>query len=135
VSVEDFLAPRVLYADSNGGERSLLETAIADANLNSNVAEFSSQWLTPADVMTALAPFLFARSDTFIIRAYGEAINPATSTVEGRAWCEALVQRMPEWVDKTQPEETAPVDLNDLNRSLGRRFQVVSFRWLTRADI
>lgn len=135
VSVEDFLAPRVLFADPDGRERSLLETAIADAGLNASIAEFSSQWLTQADVMTALAPFLFARSDTFIIRAYGEAVNAATATVEGRAWCEALVQRVPEFADPTQPEETAPADLNDLNRSLGRRFKVVSFRWLTRTDI
>ena len=85
--------------------------------------------------MTALAPVLFPRSDTFIVRTYGEAVNPATNVTEGRAWCEAVVQRLPEYFDATQPPETAPSALNKLNTLYGRRFKVVSFRWLTRSDI
>ena len=52
---------------------SLLEQAIADAGLNveedGTPIEFSSQFLTQGDIMTALAPVLFARSDTFLVRA------------------------------------------------------------------
>lgn len=143
-SIQDFLAPRVLYAAADGRDRSLLEAAIEDTGLNANIAEFSSQWLTPADVMTALAPMLFPRSDTFVIRTYGEVINPATGGVEGRAWCEAQVQRLPEYfepkakADDTVGDlaETMPADLTStLNQTFGRRFKVVAFRWLTRADI
>jgi hypothetical protein len=129
-SVEEFLNPSPLLND-----QSVIEKAIADAGLNSAIPEFSSQWLTQGDVMTALAPVLFPRSDTFVIRSYGEAVNPATGATEGRAWCEATVQRVPEYFDKTQPEETAPADLNPLNQRYGRRFKVISFRWLTRSDI
>ena len=118
-----------------GRMRRQTEKAIADAGLNSSIPEFSSQWLTQGDIMTALAPVLFPRSDTFVIRSYGEAVNPATGATEGRAWCEATVQRVPEYFDKTQPEETAPADLNSLNQRYGRRFKVISFRWLTRSDI
>jgi hypothetical protein len=143
VTLEQFLGPSPLFADGDGNERSLLEQAIDDAGLNSDAnlgltdttGEFSSQWLTQADILTALAPVLFTRSDTFVIRAYGETLNPTTGNVEGRAWCEAIVQRHPEYVDKSQPEETAPADLNDVNAALGRRFKVMSFRWLTKADI
>jgi hypothetical protein len=85
--------------------------------------------------MTALAPVLFARSDTFVVRTYGEAVNPATNATEGRAWCEAIVQRVPEYLDRSQPEQTQPADLNPVNQTHGRRFKVMSFRWLTRADI
>jgi hypothetical protein len=145
-SLEEFLTPNALFAgettDADGnpvttGPRSLLEAAIADAGLNSSIAEFSSQWLTPADIMTALAPTLFARSDTFIVRTYGEAINPATNAVEGRAWCEATVQRLPEYFQATGDDAAvAPADLTaELNRRYGRRFKVVAFRWLTRSDI
>jgi len=143
-SLEEFLSPNALFgladADGNvGAARSLLEAAIADANLNLDAAglplEFSSQFLTQADIMTALAPVLFPRSDTFIVRTYGEAVNPATNVTEGRAWCEAVVQRLPEYFDATQPPETAPSALNKLNTLYGRRFKVVSFRWLTRSDI
>ena len=134
-SLEEFLAP------ASAGAPSLLEQAIADAGINvdasGNPIEFSAQYLTQADIMTALAPVLFARSDTFLIRTYGEVVNPATSAVEGRAWCEATVQRMPEYLDaKADAPEVLPGDLtSDVNRNHGRRFKVVSFRWLTRSDI
>jgi Tfp pilus assembly protein PilX len=155
-SLEEFLTPSTLFAgldaEGNAGSaRSLLEAAIADAGINADIAEFSSQWLTQADVMTALAPILFPRSDTFLVRAYGEAVNPATAAVEGRAWCEALVQRLPEYFDPSDAPETpvaafdVPQDPNDVtsvpttahqfNKLYGRRFKVVSFRWLTRSDL
>lgn len=138
-SIEDFLNPSPLFLDANGQSVSLLEKAIATANINASVAEFSSQWLTQGDIMTALAPVLFPRSDTFVIRTYGEAVNPTTGAIEGRAWCEATVQRVPEYFNRTaDPEETAPAALTDptnLNQTLGRRFKIVSFRWLSRSDI
>jgi hypothetical protein len=156
-SLDEFLSPSALFAgvDASGNavDRSLLEAAIADAGLNASIPEFSSQWLTQGDVMTALAPILFPRSDTFVVRTYGEAVNPATSAVEGRAWAEAIVQRVPEYFadPANNPPETspgafkAPGDPADptssptaphqLNDRYGRRFKVVSFRWLTRSDI
>ena len=150
-TLEEFLAPSALFQDGNGTNRSLLEAAIADAatsggaSANGMVLEFSSQWLTQADVMTALAPVLFPRSDTFVVRAYGEALNPVTSTatvpvIEGRAWCEAVVQRVPEYFDPSvasgDTPEVAPAALVSLlNQTNGRRFKIISFRWLTRSDI
>jgi hypothetical protein len=139
-SLGEFLSAHPLFTgvDSEGNAgapRSLLEAAIADSDVNGNIAEFSSQWLTQGDLMTALAPVLFARSDTFVVRTYGEAVNPATNATEGRAWCEAIVQRVPEYLDRSQPEQTQPADLNPVNQTHGRRFKVMSFRWLTRADI
>jgi hypothetical protein len=157
-SLEEFLSPSGLFAgvDADGNAlapRSLIEAAIADAGVNADIAEFSSQWLTQADVMTALAPVLFPRSDTFVIRTYGEAVNPATSATEGRAWCEAIVQRVPEYFDSSLPAESLPsafeptsnpddpdaqptsTQAQQLNKTFGRRFKVVSFRWLTRSDI
>jgi hypothetical protein len=93
-------------------------------------------------VLAALGSILTVRSDTFLIRAYGEAVNPVREDpdgnplVEGRAWCEAVVQRTPDYVD---PNANAPwergSDLSTLNEQLGRRFEIVSFRWLTPADL
>lgn len=150
-SLEEFLSPSTLFAgvDADGNPlapRSVLEAAIADANINVDEnglpIEFSSQFLTQADIMTALAPILFPRSDTFVIRTHGQSLNPATGAVEGRAWCEAIVQRVPEYFDPSIPAETAPAEFDDeateaekLNKLYGRRFKVVSFRWLTRSDI
>ena len=148
-SMEEFLSPAILFAGGvQGFDRSLLEAAIEDAGINGEVAEFAtsptdfpavqmnSQWLTQADILTALAPVLTPRSDTFLVRTYGEAINPATNASEGRAWCEAVVQRVPEYLDAADAPEVLPADLtSEVNRSGGRRFKVISFRWLTRADI
>ncbi len=133
-TLEEFLSP------SANATTSLLEQAIADAGINVdsdfNPIEFSSQFLTQGDIMTALAPVLFPRSDTFVIRTYGEAVNPATGVTEGKAWCEATVQRIPEYFDPAEDATVAPADLTStLNQNLGRRFKVVSFRWLTRSDI
>ncbi len=148
-SMEEFLSPAILFAGGvQGFDRSLLEAAIEDAGINGAVAEFgtsptefpavqmNSQWLTQADILTALAPVLTPRSDTFLVRTYGEAINPATNASEGRAWCEAVVQRVPEYLDAADAPEVLPADLtSEVNRTGGRRFKVISFRWLTRADI
>jgi len=144
-SLAEFLAPSALFsgvdADGNAlAPRSLLEAAITDTGLNAEIAEFSSQWLTQADVMTALAPVLFPRSDTFVIRAFGEAVNPVTNGTEGKAWCEAIVQRVPEYYDPAvasgDAPEVAPAALVSLlNQTNGRRFKIISFRWLTRSDI
>lgn len=134
-SVEEFLSPSALFPDGDGGTSSLLEKAIALAGLNEGVGEFSSQWLTQADIMTALAPALFSRSDTFVIRTYGDACNPVTGTLESRAWSEALVQREPDYFDAGDAAEKTPSELNAVNTRLGRRFRIVSFRWLTSADL
>lgn len=83
-------------------------------------------FLTQADILQALGPLLSARSDTFTIRSYGDAVNPQTNKVEARAWCEAVVQRVPhETLDGADP----------LSRSASRKFRVVSFRWLTKEEI
>ncbi len=120
-----------------------VEGALADAvtadglHLNDPAAvpEFSSQWLTQGDLLGVLAPVLFSRSDTFVIRAYGDAAPLGPRQQVKRAWCEARVQRLPNYVDATQPAETSPDQLNATNQALGRRFKVVTFRWLTSADI
>lgn len=138
-SLAEFLSPAPDFLDATGGQISLLEKAIADAAINVDAAgnpiEFSSQFLTQGDIMTALAPMLFPRSDTFVIRTYGEAVNPATGATEGRAWAEATVQRTPEYFDPAEDATVAPADLNAINQTYGRRFKVVSFRWLTRSDL
>lgn len=129
-SFADFLAARPLW-----GGRNALEQAIVDARLNDEVGEFSSQWITSADLMSALAPVLSPRSDTFRIRAYGDSVNPATGEVTGRAWCEAWVQRMPEPVeasDRAQPTLSEYVTPPGL---LGRRFRITQYRWLNESDL
>ncbi|GHC03586.1 hypothetical protein GCM10007047_20240 [Cerasicoccus arenae] len=97
-------------------------------------AAFAPGYLTQADLLTTLSPVLTARSDTFIIRCYGDVRNPISGEIESRAWCEATVQRLPYYLDDNlDPWETPQDDTtNDL---FGRRFQLVSFRWLATNEI
>ncbi|MFN5656423.1 MAG: hypothetical protein ACK47U_11205, partial [Verrucomicrobiota bacterium] len=50
------------------------------------------QLVTQMDVLNTVGPNLTPRSDTFTIRAYGEALDNAGNTI-GRAWVEVVVQR------------------------------------------
>jgi hypothetical protein len=109
---------------------------------------FAPKFLTQADILSALGPVLAARSDTFTIRAYGETVNPLLADTDdhyitGRAWCEAVVQRVPDYVDPYDParstntlgDAVAPAATNQTNQTFGRRFKVVSFRWISPSDI
>jgi hypothetical protein len=88
--------------------------------------------LTQADLLQVLGPALAARSDTFLIRAYGES-RDGKGNVLGRAWCEATVQRVPQ---PLHPDELGlnPAD-PDSGRDFGRRFVTVAFRWLSKEEI
>jgi hypothetical protein len=92
-------------------------------------------YLLQADVLSALAPNLAARSDTFTIRTYGDVRSPSTDTITARAWCEAVVQRIPDYIDPDATAAEATPAPGTPNATFGRRYQVVSFRWLTPADI
>jgi len=116
----------------------------APKNGAGSAASTALGFLLQGDVLQQIGPQLSARSDTFTIRTYGEVVNPLDSTqVTGRAWCEAVVQRVPDFVDQTDPALTASTlgsatplaSVNATNATYGRRFKVVSFRWLTPNDI
>ena len=53
--------------------------------------------VTQMDVLNSVGPNLTARSDTFVVRAYGEA-HDDTGNVIGKAWIEVVVQRTTEYV-------------------------------------
>lgn len=86
-----------------------------------------------ADILTPIAPILSARSDSFLIRGYGERVD-ASGKVIARAWCEATVQRTPSFVNPADAPEKAYSSISSLNQTFGRRFEIVSFRWLSSAE-
>lgn len=100
-----------------------------------NNAAFAPKYLTQADVLSTIGSSLTARSDTFLIRAVGEAVDPTGGQTLARAWCEAVVQRVPEYVNPADAPDTLPANLLDINKALGRKFKLVSFRWLTQDEI
>ena len=83
-------------------------------------------------MLQVLGPVLTARSDTFVIRAYGDAVDASGKTT-ARAWCEAVVQRTPEPLD---PDESGlNPRLPGTTGDFGRRFVITAFRWLSPDEI
>ena len=128
-----------------------------DANLTQwNTATGIPGYLMQQDLVQAFSPVMTARSDTFVIRTYGESSNPVTNQVEARAYAEAVVQRVPDYLDPSDPALSAtqagfagpagnatPVYkadgvttiVNTTNKTFGRRFKIISFRWLAPQEI
>ena len=132
-------------------------TPVADPSNKLNPAGFSADYINPqasvgnsseglpgwprqADLLRRLAPIMSVRDETFTVRSLGEVM---TAEGNARAWCEAVYQRLPEYVDPRIEPWKAP--MGDFippspgpypymaNALFGRRLKLVSFRWL-RAD-
>jgi len=91
-------------------------------------------WVTQADVLQVIGPSITARSDTFRIRAYGEAVDTSGNAI-AHAWCEAIVQRTPAYIDQTNAPSDRSTALSVVNRTFGRAYSIVSFRWLSPDEI
>jgi len=114
-------------------------------------------YLIQSDVLKPISNTLAVRDDTFRIRAYGETID-AEGNVIARAWCEAVIQRVPEYLNSSDdPHEPAymyeaePPDdtydphwdgefvrnneLSETNQRFGRKFIIKSFRWLNSDEV
>lgn len=124
-------------------------------------------YLTQGDILSSLGAGMSVRSDTFTIRAYGDVFG-LSGLPEARAYCEAVVQRLPDWVAEEDSSVLENADktlfdslqvkknyrnqnlsssehffekferntsLKPINRLLGRRYKIVSFRWLSPDEI
>lgn len=85
-------------------------------------------FVTQADVLGMIGPALTARGDTFLVRTYGDAVNPKNQKVQTRVWLEAIVQRVPEPVKPLGSDKWVP-------DSQGRLFRIISFRWLAPEEV
>lgn len=91
--------------------------------------------LLQVDLLQSLGSAIATRSDTFLIRAYGEADDGKGASA---SYClEAVVQRLPEYLSPDNAPEVRPDDpaFNAVNRLLGRRFKVISSKWLQSDEI
>jgi len=96
-------------------------------------------WIRQADILTPLAPIMTVRDDTFTIRAYGDFrdVNDDTKILAS-AWCEATVQRKADYIDSADENTVAPYSdemTSDVNRRYGRKYEIISFRWLNKDEI
>jgi hypothetical protein len=124
-----------LPVDLGGRANRPLGTAFSDAFDGESESAGAAGYLLQGDLLQALAPVLTVRSDTFVVRGYAETPGPGGASL--RAWCEALVQRDAEFLNPADPAWAQPVEdtLQAVNQRFGRRFKVLSFRWLNEEDL
>lgn len=165
LSMADFVNRRLGPASDDKAQRGALQAAIDNSDVNEGLAKDANAgfeiseaavanynyanpkagtgpsyqgapgYLSQADLLAVLGNAATPRSDTFTIRGYGEARDGADNTI-ATAVCEAVVQRLPDYLDSADSAETAPADLtSDANKTFGRRFLIISFRWLGSAEI
>jgi len=97
--------------------------------------------LRQGHLLTALGSQITVRSDTFTIRAYGDARDATGTKIIAKAWCEAVIQRVSDYVDPTDAPEAqdgwpqASNKLAPANARFGRRLAIQSFRWLSSNEI
>ncbi|MBC2603969.1 hypothetical protein [Puniceicoccus vermicola] len=94
------------------------------SNTSGNVIKQGSRgaflpgYITQADILEKIGSQITVRGDTFVVRSYGSATNPLNSEVISESYLETILQRT------TEPLENS-----------GRRFKIVSFRWISEDDI
>ena len=102
-----------------------------------NPAAGAPGWVNQGDLLRILEPAATVRGDTFVIRTYGEA-QDGNGTITARTYAEAVVQRVPEYVDPgDRPSLNAASDpaASPANQAFGRRMNIISFRWLADNEI
>ena len=130
---ENYRDKKITQADIQGGKYKA-NYAFPEAALGSRY-QGTPAYISQADILTPLAPLLNVRSDTFLIRTYGEARSPDGGKILARAWCEAVVQRVPEYIDPKDEAFTPRAALTSAtNTTFGRRFIMKSFSWIANPE-
>lgn len=154
-SFAEFLGPQRLesfrHPQESGAYMSVLEAAVYDAMAdtslplkqrlnrddNGNIIWWDTpSFITGGDLWAQFAHYAAVRSDTFRVRAYGRSKN-SSGDLLAQAWCEAVVQRLPQLHGQPPPELTAQgaALLRDGNSGFGRQFKIISLRWLREDEL
>lgn len=117
-------------------EESRVEKNYEPKSFAGDIAAAAPGYLTQADLLARLGHLMSPRSDTFIIRCRGEALDKAGNVIAS-AVCEATVQRLPSYVDPAidPAMEFNSLPVNSPTRIFGRAFSLTAFRWLNSQEI
>lgn len=108
---------------------------VFEAAAKGPVAYGSPAYVDQADILRNFSEQLAPRGDTFVIRAYSDALD-AGGRVVARVWCEAIVQRDCEYFDSVDAAYLKQADLqSQQNRLFGRKIRIIRFRWLDPSEV
>lgn len=103
--------------------------------LEGPIAYGSTPYIDQADILRHMGSILTPRGDTFVIRTYGDSLDK-NGNVLARAWCEAIIQRTPDYVDSTDDAHLKQSALaSDSNKRYGRKLNIIGFRWLNANEV
>jgi hypothetical protein len=134
------------------------DTRVSTANrcryssVPSRLMEGAAGYIEQADLLEPMGGSLFARGDTFRIRASGASYD-ANGKLLRRVTCEAIIVRSPEYVVSSSFDQSGGAStgnsalvpptvaaglqripnpaLHPINKKFGRRFEVLGLKWLT----
>lgn len=153
LSIADFINRRI--SNDETGNEGALQAALRASSLDigSGVTEGIPGKIRQGDLLSGLGSSISARSDTFVIRAYGASLKSDGQKVLAESWCEAVVQRMPtltndngelmmkanEAFPGNDPSRTELYienpDIPETAKQMGREFRIISFRWLSSDEV
>lgn len=102
----------------------------------------SPGYLDQADILSKIDTIISPRGDTFTITVYGD--SKEGSVIKARAWAQAVVQRQYQYTRHTDDPSLSGGDLpetafehlsSNLNQRFGRKFKLISFRWLKHQEL
>jgi hypothetical protein len=103
--------------------------------LKGDLNDGGTGFLTQAQLLKPIAPVLSARSDTFVIRSYGDVV--VNGQAVAKVWCEVVAQRRADYIEvpgSALDPWDAPVS-GELSERFGRKFKILSFRWLSPEEV
>jgi hypothetical protein len=106
----------------------------ASDDLEGFIVSGAPGYLMQADILNSIGPFLNNRSNTFTIRTYGDSVD-IHGEVTSTAYLEAVVQQVTDFVDPTDIATTHMDDISTINNQFGRKFKIVSYKWLNESDL
>ena len=100
----------------------------------------SPAFITQGDILELISHRLVARSDTFVIRAYGDVNDPdaagaGRAQILSRVWVEATVQRMPVKHPTAKDPDQNMKSTDTGVGNLGRQFRIINLRWLRPEEV
>ncbi len=131
ISIEEFITSGLIQVsiDETSVNTVTAGTTYKAAAEDEKIPRNATAYLSQADIISALAPKISPRSDTFKIRAYARSKGAVTNLVDSIAICEAIIQRVPDRMDGDVALAMQNAD------GLGRKFIIENIAWLNLSDL